>query len=170
MIDWTEMRVEYDAQGNPISGEVVFSHVDDKTGEVRHFAVERLNKHIERMAVPPKRLEVKIDYQFAAFAITRRGIEPHRFERITPADIAQYPILLAHMPGVGRDTPDNHLIIDGSHRYVKAATLGWKTIPAYELPEELWKEFLIRIPEELVAVDRDRLSNQHINPIDSRIP
>lgn len=168
MIHWTELDIEFDAAGNPIRGEICFSHVDDKDGTVRHFAIDRINRELERMAALPQIIEFPIDPVFAAFAMQHRGVEMHRWNRITPMDVAAYPILLAKMPGVGRDTPDSHLIIDGIHRYTRAASWGWQTMRGYELPEEFWSRFLIELPEDFY--DKERLTNQHVNPIDSHIP
>jgi hypothetical protein len=169
MIRWWELDLEFDEQGVPVRGEVVFSHVDNKTGVVRHFAVERINNAIAKMAAPPPIIQCPIDLAFTMFAMQHRGIEAHRWNRITAHDVCNYPILLAHMPGVGIDTPDEHLIIDGIHRYTRAAYWGWTHLPAYELPPELWEPYLIDIPQELNDFERERLNNQHINPIDSRI-
>lgn len=169
MIPWQELRLEFDDRGIPISGEIVFSHVDNKTGQVRHFAVERINRDIAKMGTPPPIIQCPIDPTFVMFAMQHRGVEAHRWNRITPQDVCNYPILLAYMPGVGIDTPDQHLIIDGIHRYTRAAHWGWTHLPAYELPEEFWEPYLIDIPQELNDFERERLNNQHVNPIDSRI-
>ena len=171
MIDWRTLNVVY-KDGEPVSGEIVFSHVDDKTGEVRHFAVERLCKYLETCAAPPPIITFPIDQQFAKYAYTLRRVEMHRLKRIMadPAQIAAYPIMLAHMPGVARDTQGEHLVIDGIHRYVAAAVLGWSELRGYEMPPELWEQYLIDIPEILDRT-REKLAGQAMGvPIDSHIP
>ena len=170
MIPWTDLHIEFDDEGNVSSTEICFSHVDDIDGTVRHFAIDRIVKAITLGQMTPRILEFPIDPMFAVYAMQHRGIEQHRFQRITPQDVAHYPVVLAHMPGVGKDTQGNHLIIDGSHRYCRAFQLGWKTLRGYELSPAMWEPFLIDIPEELCTLDRERLQNQHINPIDSHIP
>lgn len=169
MIEMWDLDMTFAADGTPISGEIVFSHVDDRTNVVRHFAIERIVKHVERMAVRPPIITFPIDPVFAMYAVTGRGIEQHRLKRITAQDLIQYPIMLAHMPGVARDVQGEHLIIDGNHRYVAAAMMGWKELHGYELPPALWEEFLVNIPEELNDFQRERLLDQAKNPIDSHI-
>lgn len=169
MIDWTELRVDFE-NGVMVGGEIVFSHVDDVTGEVRHFAVERIAKDIEKMAVPPPIIEVPIDQTFAQFCIRARGVEPHRWNRITPQDVCHYPILMAVMPGVGRDTKDSHLIIDGIHRYTRAAAWGWPSVRGYELQPEFWQQYLVRVPDEVNRQQAVELEAQKYgHKIDSRI-
>lgn len=169
MIDWRDLRIKFDpTTGRPISSEIVFSHVDDKTNEVRHFAVERIEKWLRTRSDIPI-IRVPIDYVFAQFAFTYRGIEQHRFERITKRQIKTNPIVLAHMPGVGRDTTGEHLMIDGTHRYCKAAMLGMEHIHAYELQPEHWEPFLVHVPE-LDNLTREQMIGQANGiPIDSRI-
>ncbi len=162
--------MEFDADGNVTNTEICFSHVDPVEGTVRHFAVDRIGKAIALGQMKPEILEFPIDPMFAVYAMQHRGIEQHRFQRITPQEIAHYPLVLAHIPGVGKDTKGSHLIIDGSHRYCRAFQMGWKTLRGYELTTEMWEPYLINIPEELCTLDKERLLNQHINPIDSHIP
>lgn len=173
MIDWTQLKAKFDDDGNVISGEVVFSHVDDGDGVLRHYAIDRIVNYIEHAPVRPEIIEFQIDAVWAAFALTHRGVERHRLERITPADLAHYPIIMAHHPD-GKGRPDHqgqHMVIDGHHRYCKAAMLGWRTLRAYVLPPELWEQYLIYIPEEVLSAQskKDALLNQHNVPIDSHI-
>lgn len=172
MIHWSELEVEFDpVTHEPISGEIVFSHVDDKTNEVRHFAVERIERRLKTMDVLPPVIEIPIDPIFAVFAIRARGVEQHRLERVTPQDICNYPIMLARIPEVGRDSAEiDGLIIDGIHRYVKAAMMGWKSIRAYLMEREFWEEYLIDIPEIEEDTRRKMEGQAKGVPIDSRIP
>lgn len=169
MIPWQDLRLDFDDKGSLVSSEIVFSHVDNKTGKVRHFAVERIERDIRKLGTPPPIIQCPIDKHFATYAMQHRGIEAHRWNRITPQDVCNFPILLAHFPGVGIDTAGEHLIIDGIHRYTRAAHWGWTHVPAYELRPEFWGPYLIDIPEQLNDWERERLNNQHVNPIDSRI-
>lgn len=171
MIHWTELRVDQDpVTGEFVGGEIVFSHVDDKTGVVRHFAIERIVADIPKMETPPPVIVFPTDLNFARFMLAQRGIEPHRYDRITPQDVIAYPIIMAKMPGVGRDTPDDHLIIDGNHRYCKAVLQwGWKEMQAYELSEDIWSKYLVSVPDWLNEKSREDLANQHVKPINSRI-
>lgn len=149
MIHWSELRVEFGPNKEPISGEVVFSHVD-KTSEVRHFAVERIQKDIEHGLLVLPIIETQIDLLFASFSITHRGVEPHRLRRLmaTPTEISHYPVVFAHIPGVGRDVREGeYLMIDGAHRYCASSLLGWPTIRGYVMSPAQWGPYLIYIPE-----------------------
>lgn len=133
-----------------LTGEVIFTHVDDHTGEAMHFAIDRLNKYINERGA--ERIRAGIDMEFAATMPVRRGLEQHRLDRITVEDILVYPILLAHIP-----EREEHLIIDGSHRYFKASTMGWPEIPAYVLEPDVWRNFLIDFPPDINAFAKQQI-------------
>jgi hypothetical protein len=172
MIHWSELRVVYDAQGRPISGEVCFSHVDDVTGDVRHFAVERIERDIRNGTLNLPIVETPINDTFARFSFTQRGVEKHRIIRLltTPTEISHYPVVFAHFPGVGRDVPDSeYLMIDGAHRYCASAVLGWKSIRGYVMEPEQWEPYLIDIPE-IAEQTRAKMDAQARGvPIDSNL-
>lgn len=170
MLDWRDLRVEYGPDGvTPVSGEIVFSHVDSGEGVMRHFLVERIERDLRNGTLTPEIIEFELDPNFALYANVHRGVEPHRLARITPADLCHYPVVMAYFPEIGKDIPE-HLLIDGHHRYVKAWSLGWKTLRAYVLPREVWEErYLVHIPEWMIEGKKDELLNQHNVPIDSRI-
>jgi hypothetical protein len=83
----------------------------------------------------------------ATMFMAERGIEWHRLGRIKVADLLT-PVILC-------DWRDNtHLLVDGHHRYVYAALLGVKTIPAYMLTHDQWEPFVI---EGVPPVTREEL-------------
>lgn len=170
MIDWTELSVKFADDGTPISGEIVFSHVDAHEGVLRHFAIERIVRDITNGKITPQEILVPIDPKFAMYAKVHRGVEDHRLFRVTPADICNYPIVFAHFPGLGVDA-EEHLLIDGHHRYVRAWGFGWSHIRGYSLPKDVWEEYLVYVPEEVLSSKskKEALLNQHNVPIDSRI-
>lgn len=171
MIHWSELEMVFGPNGEPISGEIVFSHVDDITNDVRHFAVDRLAKYLTTCAVPPPIIEIPIDPVFAIAALRVRGVEQHRLIRVSALDICNYPIMLARIPGVGRDSEKiEGLIIDGIHRYCKAAFYGWTSIRAYLLEPDLWEQYLVDIPEIADDTRRKMEGQARGVPIDSRIP
>lgn len=169
MIHWSELRVDWGADGKPVGGEITFSHEDDVTGKVRHFAVERMVKWVNEH--PMERYIIPIDPIFAKFAFTCRGVEMHRLTRITPADVAAYPIIMVRSEEFGRDDRGTAtLMVDGTHRYCAAAAWGWKEIPAYIFEEGEWERFLIDVPDFINEHTSERLTAQkHGTPIDSRI-
>lgn len=169
MLDFRDLKVIWDEQGNPVSGEIVFSHVDSSEGVMRHFLVERIERDLRNGVLVPEIVEVPIDPKFAAYAHVHRGVEAHRLARISVLDLAHYPVVYVHFPVIGRDIED-HLLIDGHHRYVRAWMLGWKTLRAYVLPQAVWEDrYLVHVPEELLLNKKEELLNQHKKPIDSRI-
>lgn len=171
MIHWSQLNVVYE-NGIPVSGEVVFSHVDDKTGEVRHFAVERIQRDINNGKLTLPIIETPIDETFARFSFTQRGVEKHRIMRLltTPTEISHYPVVFIHFPGVGRDIPESeYLMIDGAHRYCASAVLGWKTIRGYVMEPEQWEPYLIDIPD-IAETTRAKMAAQAMGvPIDSHL-
>lgn len=115
--------------------EAVFTHIGEDKTSVLCVASQRL-------VAAPEFLELEIvrtpvDREFGRWAMENRGIEEHRLERITVAAIMTSPIAYIHMPD------HTHLLVDGSHRYVKASMLGFQTILARVVPEEIWRKYEI---------------------------
>lgn len=113
-------------------GEKTYTHQDDKTGEYRIFAVDRMALWIEAHSLEVLKVKFLPDAAFAKFVLENRGIEPHRLLR---CDIS-FPITLLLM------SDDTHLIVDGNHRYVKAAMVGAE-LKANMLIKEQWEQFLV---------------------------
>ena len=101
-----------------------FTHVSDK-GVVRVWHIERM---IE-MARSKEVWDTPVDAEFAQIVRDRRGVEAHRLARISPADLT-FPVIYVEMEAeFDHDPPISHLLVDGNHRYVKAAEWGRETIP-----------------------------------------
>ena len=114
--------------------EVVFTHIDDDTGEVLHLAVDRLEACVK---AHPKKFELcffPVEGQIADYFRTNRGIERHRLDRITAQVMRDKPIIFAELQG-------KHLLVDGHHRYVKAHALGRTLIKSVVVPEKVWRLF-----------------------------
>jgi len=170
MIEWTDLDLTVDGDGNLHSTETAFSHVDNETGEVRHFAVTRIEKWL-RTATQVPIIRVPIDMPFARYCMVHRGVEKHRYDRITKRQIMANPVIVARIPGVGKDAElEEHLIIDGAHRYCKAAHhFRMNSVLGYELQPYQWEPFLIRVPDAIDERTARELRHQDVNPIDSRI-
>ena len=132
--------------------DVVFSH-RDTDGTDRHFVITRL---IERLKQGDDEIvEAPMDYAFALHVQHHFGIEQHRLARITPQVLDDNPMIYAHFTPKspqGRAVPIggvDAILIDGAHRYLKAAMLGRQTIKAFLVPESLWTEYLLDVPPEL---------------------
>lgn len=156
MIEWTDLDMKFGPNMEPVGGEVLFDHVDDD-GTVRHFAVDRIVNWINQNTTG--RVIIPINPAFAAWMYQGRGLEQHRLDRITGHDIVNYPVVMAHMPGLARDHPQ-YLLIDGSHRYYRAYQMGWRELPATLLPQEVWTQFLVRFPKEIDDFVRGELHAQ----------
>ena len=118
--------------------EAVFTHIDDVTGIQIDVAIDRLNAHIRARCIKGlfDPVPINVEHHIAEYFINNRGIEPHRLKRIRSEDFLN-PILFATTP------KGTHLLLDGHHRYVAAAMAGKATLPAFVVPERVWRKFLI---------------------------
>lgn len=119
--------------------ETIFAHVDDDTGEHTNIAVGRLFPEVVAQIAFGK-LDialVPVEEKIAAYFRTHRGVEDARLQRLSDDFKAYDPIMFACMPD------GTHLLVDGHHRYVKAAALGAEHIKAVLVPEPIWREFQI---------------------------
>lgn len=139
---WGECVIGHYADGSPhYAKEIIFTHIDS-VGDVRHFAIEKMNK------VAPLRgydiLPIKTDYETFAMIRDNFGIEDHRLYRLK-AEHCLTPTLWVTLP----ERPSNGaqctaIMVDGAHRYVAAVgRFGWDRIPGYLFPVGDWEEFLI---------------------------
>jgi hypothetical protein len=71
------------------------------------------------------------------------------------------PVIFAADGDVFNEGPT--LLIDGHHRYVMLAEMGYTFIMGYVLPRKLWENYLVNLPnddalfEKLVSKDTVRL-------------
>jgi hypothetical protein len=120
--------------------ELGFSWIDNN-GKYHCWMTERMNNHAIRTGM--EIIQVGMDLDYAEHVARFNGIEKHRLDRITPQVLAQKPILYIEM-GDG-----THKLVDGNHRYLKAAELGWDALPAYCFSKELSDDFKLDIPEHM---------------------
>jgi hypothetical protein len=115
------------------SSEVAFTHIFE--GIPTSILTGRLIKDPRYLTLPVT--TVAIDFEFAKFSLDYRGVERHRLERITTRDLVKYPVTMCEW-GDG-----SHLLVDGTHRYVRAALWGRTRIRARLVPITFWKEYEI---------------------------
>lgn len=135
------------------AGAVVFTHIDEHTQVETVFSVTHLWMAV-RTAVATGKLEptrIRVDPKFAKWCKINRGVERHRLNRIK-AKALNEPILMLQQP-----EKQTMLLVDGHHRYVKAANLMKRTIPAFLLPQEVWELCIVTglppsTPEELARM------------------
>lgn len=120
--------------------EQVFTH-ESEDGTIQHFAVERLFNYMNGSGY--EIINVALERDFVSTILSKRGIEQHRLERLTAANLAT-PVL--YLEGV---SPGTHLLADGHHRYVAHAIIGSDYIPSYIAAPKLWRRFLVDgIPDD----------------------
>lgn len=119
--------------------EECFTHVHN--GVVTMICVVRMRQDAEFLALPIFSTPVK--EKFAKWCMEHRGIEQHRLDRIDAHSLSEYPLTYCNLPK-GPDLPNGaHLLVDGNHRYVKAAMLGMTEVPGRVVPENIWRRFQV---------------------------
>lgn len=83
---------------------------------------------------------VQIDAGFIPCCWKDRGIEKHRLARLTP-DALKVPVLFMAEPD------GTHLMLDGTHRYVYAHTIGRRDILAFDVPLDVGEKARIHVPQ-----------------------
>lgn len=115
--------------------EAVFTLIEDDTGKQTHFAVDRMIAWCTAAKLPVA--AVAVDPQFAVYCVENRGVEFERLAQITFHHLTE-PLIFCRQPD------GSHLLVDGHHRYVKAAQLAISYVRAYLLEPEQWEPFLIQ--------------------------
>lgn len=124
----------------------VFTHIDEEMKVQRSWNVTLLIRYIE---------ENKKDFPIFRIAVTKegynicktsRGYEQHRLDRMTANILREKPVIYIELG-------NTHLMIDGTHRLMKAYELGWKSQPGYIVKEEVWKYFLVDNPNSNLSAE-----------------
>jgi hypothetical protein len=104
------------------------------------IAAKTLAASPEVLALPVR--FVPVEAEMAAWVMEHRGVEQHRFERITQRDLVVYPITICHL-----DAEDADMIVDGAHRYAAAHyRFGRTRIRARIVPESIWRRYEVDAP------------------------
>lgn len=120
----------------------VFHHKDEQ-GVYRHFHINTLMRLVRVHRCPL--LTCEVTEEQGKFITANHGIEERR--------IATMPLSNLSEPGLLCKFPDGtDLIVEGNHRFVWLARHGMETMEFYEIPEEVWKQSLLRIPKALAEV------------------
>ncbi len=131
-----------------LDGELSFSW-SGRNGEEHMWLTGRMIRAAEHYH---KRVVcVGMDVDFARWVAKSYGIEQHRYDRITPEAIMKSPVVYVRFPD------DSHTLVDGAHRYLKAAVLGWTGVPAYVFSIGEADQFEIEIP----SFAKGRLKEYH---------
>lgn len=134
------------------STDQVFSWTPPEGGPMLHFAASAISRELAKH--PPgidSRLElIPVTREDAGMILTNRGIEPLRLlglvSKLRGGQSCE-PLLFARM------ADGSCLLIDGSHRYCAATILGRTELPAYILPELIWRNWLVDLPDDMPLPD-----------------
>lgn len=120
-----------------------FTHIDDEGKLTRKFDVTGIIEY----CVENKVEIVRVGMTLIGYNICKleRGYEQHRLDTITQQVIDNHPVVFCQLPD------GTHLMIDGTHRYIKAWDLGKRFILSYLVPEGVWAQFLLPVDENLTA-------------------
>lgn len=129
--------------------EVCFSYIKD-SGQSYTWSIDRLHKWLETHPQPLH--SVPLFRADAEMVLKDNGVEPDRLAAISAEDIDRYPILF-----VGWKS-GTHTLLDGNHRFVKAFTLGHRTITAHIIPERILRPFQIAPPKGMTMTTVPRVS------------
>ena len=122
--------------------EQTFTFRDAETGQINTWAVERATTWV-RDSKRRKYVMIPLEPKNVEFIRLSNGIEQHRLQRIDQVLIDANPILMCGMPD------KTMLIVDGSHRFVRAYDLGLKEIKAFIIMYSELKQFEVAIPDKL---------------------
>jgi hypothetical protein len=115
-----------------LSATVTFDYTDG-FGKRYVFNIDRILEHIKANNYPV--YEVEIEPGYAENYLLNRRASQVKVDKIE-LPIREPVVYVAWTDG-------SHLLIDGNHRYIKAAQAGQTTIKAYILKRRVWKRFLI---------------------------
>lgn len=128
--------------------EPIFTHVDTDTGVTTHMASTRMARRaeVELLAGRIQGALIPIDDSFVEFCLSHRGIEQHRLQRLERHHLLSPMTFCVWQDG-------SHLLVDGSHRYVRHKHFGMKRGRALILPAEVWREYVIEGGEQVTDLD-----------------
>lgn len=105
----------------------------DSSGEVYHFAVDRLVNYLYGTDFPLSKVDTASVYQIAT---SWTAIDPEHVKKLSD-DVWKYPITLLEWAN------DTKVLVDGCHRVVKLKQLGFPNVAAWIVPRRLWERFVI---------------------------
>lgn len=119
-----------------------FTHVDDD-GNVIVLNATAVTRWAQSHGIEAEHVEINPDQ--VEFIVRNHAVS-HENARKVPADRLLDPITLIKW---GDDT---ETLIDGNHRYVRAAQLHYASVLALRVPEEGWRQCLITdLPPDAIA-------------------
>lgn len=125
-----------------------FTHIsDDGTNTQTTYAVSAITKNLEQLGWPV--VLIPVEQHHAMYCLQHRGVEERRLKRLREVDLDR-PIIFVHQ------LDGTHLLIDGTHRYVKAFMTGRTEIRAHIVHVSLVAPFIV---EDAPKMTEDQLFN-----------
>lgn len=126
----------------------IFTHIDDDNKCSRAFNVTLLQRYIDSRPRDFEIFNIVVDKRVYEQCKTLRGYEQPRLDRLTRDVILHKPVIFIELDG-------SYVMIDGTHRMIKAYELKMRVVPGYVVPESVWTHFLVPVekgltPEELL--------------------
>jgi hypothetical protein len=120
----------------------VFTHIDELTGVQATYNATQLRAFLEQSN--HEIVLVPVDEAHATYCMENRGIEPARLLSLMQSkDAFTKPLILASMPD------GSSLLVDGTHRFVLAHTVGLEWMRAYLVANDVAAPFLITDAPEM---------------------
>lgn len=128
----------------------LFTHVaEDPAGTQTTYNVTKLYEYISTHQSEVLLVKVPIDDEHGQYCMDKRGVEQDRLQVLAQnPKYLQKPIVFVKMPD------DEHLLVDGTHRYVIYWMVKGQFIPAYIVPFALAQPFIV---EDLPDSPEDEL-------------
>ncbi len=121
--------------------EQFFSH-RDLTGVYRHFDISKMWRLVEATPDAYEQRQFDVRKEEVDYMIVYQGVELSHLTRLT-AESARKPGLIVEFKD------KDHIVIDGSHRYIKLFALGQPEMTFYVLTEEQVRPVLLDIPDKV---------------------
>lgn len=129
-----------------------FTHIAED-GTQTTWASKALYAFCEANPDKCEKVLAPVDEDHAKFCVEQRGVEQDRLQALAEnIEYLKKPILFVKMP------TEDMLLVDGTHRYVCYYAAGVPSIPAYVVPFEHAKAFII---EDAPTMDEKALMTEH---------
>lgn len=123
----------------------VFTHIDDDMKLTRKWNVTLMRRWLENN--PRPLYHIIMDERTYDICKRLRGYEQHRLDRMTVEIIDSQPVIFCLLEDA------QTVMVDGTHRCIKAYDLGRRLIVGYILKKEDWEQFLMPVEEGISAED-----------------
>jgi hypothetical protein len=114
--------------------EEVYSWSSRSRGTTLHFAMTRMRTYLESSELPV--IDVALTKELIFAIASSNGLEEEHFDRQSDEKLEQPVIMFDCDDG-------SHIVADGSHRMVRRFLKYIFFVPAWSVPERIWRRFII---------------------------